>query len=531
MTQGPTYNVSRFNSRRSPVLARRGVVATAQPLASQAGMRMLLQGGNAVDAAVAAAAVLGVTEPFQTGLGGDCFALIYEAATEKVHALNASGPAPRAASLQDYQARGLTRMPETGPLSWTVSGCVDGWCQMLERFGTMSLAKVLEPAIAYAFDGFAVSPSDATQWQASEALLSAHPGTRRHLLVDGRAPRAGEVMTQPTLGATLSLLAAGGRDAFYCGPIAERLVRFSEASGGLLAAADLASYRAEWQDPIGVDYRGHHILQCPPNGQGIAALLALKAVTNVEFSRIARDDPACWHLLIEAVKQGMTSSAAHVADPRFAAVDVNAMLRDAALVDLPPSASTPHARPPGASDTVYTAVVDEAGNAVSFINSVYGDFGSGWAADDLGFVVQNRGAGFSLDAAHPNRLEPGKRPFHTIIPAMALRDGKPALVFGVTGGFMQPQGHLQLLVSLLDYGMDVQSAIDFPRFWWEGGQRVVVEDGLPDTTYATLAAWGHDVARRPGHRGFGGAQVIALRPDGVCIAGSEPRQDGGAIGI
>ncbi|MFI4981396.1 MAG: gamma-glutamyltransferase family protein, partial [Nevskiales bacterium] len=471
------------------------------------------------------------TEPFQTGLGGDCFALIYGSANGRVHALNASGPAPQAARLEDYRARGLTVMPEHGPLSWTVPGCVDGWCQMLHRFGTMTLAKVLEPAIAYARDGFAISPSDATQWLESEALLAAHPGSRRHLLLNGRAPRAGEVMVQPALAATLALLAEGGRDAFYDGPIAERLVRFSEHSGGLLSRADLAQYRAEWQDPIGIDYRAHRVLECPPNGQGIAALLALKAVEHVEFSRTDRDGAACWHVLIEAIKHGMTESAAHVADPRFAAVDIDALLRSPSQVRLPSAASTPHVHPPAASDTVFLGVVDAAGNAVSFINSVYGDFGSGWTVDDLGFPLQNRGEGFSLDPAHPNRLEPGKRPFHTIIPAMALRDGKPAYVFGVTGGFMQPQGHLQMMVNLLDYGMDVQSAIDFPRFWWEGDRRVVVEDGLPDATYGTLASWGHDVVRRDGHRGFGGAQVIAIRSDGVCIAGSEPRQDGSAIGI
>jgi gamma-glutamyltranspeptidase/glutathione hydrolase len=521
----PSYNVAQFNSRRSPVLARRGIVATAQPLASLAGMRMLLAGGNAIDAAVAAAAVLGVIEPFQTGLGGDCFALIYDAKGGRVHALNASGPAPLAASLDDYRARGLTAMPEHGPLSWTVPGCVDGWCQMLARFGTMPLDRVLEPAIAYARDGFAISPADAVQWAVSETLLAAHPGARRHLLFAGRAPRAEEVVVQPTLAATLAQIAEGGRDAFYDGPIAQRLVRFSEASGGLLSAADLARYRAEWQEPIGVDYRGHRLLECPPNGQGIAALLAMKAVEGVDFPRLARDGAACWHLLIEAIKYGMTESAAHVADPRLAPFDAEALLART------PAASLPPVGPPAASDTVFLGVVDAAGNAVSFINSVYGDFGSGWAAEDLGFVIQNRGNGFSLDPAHPNCLAPGKRPFHTIIPAMLMRDGRPACVFGVTGGYMQPQGHLQLVVNLLDYDMDVQSAIDFPRFYWQGGRRVIVEDGLPGATYATLAGWGHAVERRDGHRGFGGAQAIVIRPDGVCIAGSEPRQDGCAIGL
>jgi gamma-glutamyltranspeptidase/glutathione hydrolase len=527
----PDYNIARFNSRRSPVMARRGVIATAQPMASTAGLRMLLEGGNAIDAAIAAAAVLGVTEPFQTGIGGDCFALIYEAASGQMHALNASGPAPAAASWQEYRARGMTAMPEHGPLSWTVPGCVDGWCQMLSRFGTMPLAHVLGPAIHYAREGFAVSPSDATQWRQSEELLASQPATRRHLLIDGHAPRTGEVMRQPVLADALTMLAEGGRDAFYAGPMSERLTRFSEREGGLLSAADLANYRAEWQPPIGLDYRGHRVLQCPPNGQGIAALLALKSVDSVDFSSHGRDGAECWHLLIEATKQGMTTAAAHVADPRFVSVDVEALLRAAPPVRLPDRASTARASPPPASDTVYLAAVDALGNAVSFINSVYGDFGSLWMADDLGFVVQNRGWGFSLDPAHPNRLEPGKRPFHTIMPGMVTRDGFPALVLGITGGFMQPQGQLQLLVSLLDRQMDVQSAIDFPRFWWRGGNEVMVEDGLPDATYAKLAGWGHHIVRYDGHRGFGGAQIVAINPDGVLIAGSEPRHDGCAIGL
>jgi gamma-glutamyltranspeptidase/glutathione hydrolase len=530
------YNVLHFNSRRSPVLARGGMVATAQPLASQAGMRMLLQGGNAVDAAVAAAAVLGVTEPFQTGLGGDAFALIYEAATKRVHALNASGPAPRTARLEDYCARGLTTMPHQGPLSWTVPGCVDGWCQMLQRHGSMTLTDVLAPAIIYARDGFPVAPGDATQWQQSEALLRAHPGSCRLLLIDGRAPRAGDIIVQSELAATLMALAEGGRDAFYTGPVADRLVRFSETSGGLLTHADLAAYRAEWQEPIGITYRGQQILECPPNGQGVAALLALKAIEPIDFATLERDGPACWHLLLEAIKYAMTEAAAHVADPRFAPLDLEALLARVPAISPQPStampvfASRPVVRPPPPSDTVFLAVVDDAGNAVSFINSVYGDFGSGWAVDDLGFVLQNRCSGFSLDPAHPNCLAPGKRPYHTIIPAMALREGKPSYVFGITGGFMQPQGHLQLVVNLLDYRMDVQSAIDMPRFWWESDRRVVMEDGLPDATYATLAGWGHDIVRRAGHRGFGGAQIIAIRGDGVRIAGSEPRQDGCAVG-
>ena len=525
-----TYNIHNFNSRRSPAMACGGMVATAQPLASAAALRILLAGGNAVDAAVAAAAVLGVTEPFQTGLGGDCFALIYQARTGRVRALNASGPAPAAANLADYLAAGFTRMPMKSVLSWTVPGCVDGWCRMLAECGTMPLGDVLAPAIGYAEYGFPVAPDDASYWLASEAMLQADPGARANVLIDGRAPRSGEVLVQKTLARTLRLVAEGGRDAFYAGPIADRLVAYSQRVGGLLAHDDLRNYRAEWQDPIGIDYRGRRILQCPPNGQGFAALLALRGVEGVDFTSIPRDSAECLHILIEATKDGMTQSAARVADPRFAPFDVAAALAVPGVATVSPfAASAPPSPAPAPADTVYAAVVDGQGNAVSFINSVYGDFGSGHNVDDLGFMMQNRGACFSLKAGHPNCLAPGKRPFHTIIPAMALREGAPSLVFGVVGGFMQPQGHLQVLVNLLDYGMDVQSAIDTPRFFWEAGRRVVVEDGFPAATYDRLGSWQHEVIRRQGHHGFGGAQVIAI-DKGVLIGGSDPRQDGCAIG-
>jgi len=532
----PAYNVTRFNSRRSPVLARRGMVAASQPLATLAGIRMMLGGGNAVDAAVAAAAVLGVVEPYQTGLGGDAFALLYLAATNEVKALNASGPAPAAARLEEYLGRGLREIPEHSSLAWTVPGCVDGWCQMLERHGRLSLPEVLEPAIRYAEEGFPVAPGDAFSWQQSEALLRQHPEGRRLLLVEERAPRAGDVVVQAELGRTLRLLAKGGRDAFYRGEIAERIAAFSRRAGGLLTREDLASYRAEWQAPIGIEYRGLRVLECPPNGQGLAALIALRLVSGLELRSMARESPECLHLLIEAMKRGMIEAGRHVADPRFAAAPIDALLSDEFRrrhqPTLPPSRAT---APPGSagrgSDTVYLAAVDPEGNAVSFINSVYGDFGSGHVAEGLGFLMQNRGVGFSLDPGHPNCLAPGKRPFHTIIPGLVLEGEALHTVFGVTGGFMQPQGHLQALVNLIDFEMDVQTAVDTPRFWWKEGRRVLVEDGLPQETYDRLADWGHEVIRQ-GHRGMGGAQIIRVWPDRrVLAAGSEPRQDGCAIGF
>ena len=525
MTQ---YNTQEFNSRRSPVFARRGIVASAQPLASLAGMRMLLDGGNAIDAAVAAAAVLGVVEPYQTGLGGDAFALLYTARDRRVRALNASGRAPAAARLEDYRARGFDVVPRQSPLAWTVPGCVDGWSQMLALHGRFSLRDVLRPAIEYAAGGFPVAPGDARSWKQSEELLRRDPEASRTLLIDDRAPEAGDVVVQPDLARALQQVADGGRDAFYQGDVAERLVAYSERIGGLLTLEDLAGYRAEWQEPIGMDYRGYRVLECPPNGQGIAALLALSAVAPIDFSAYPRDSPECWHLMIEATKHAMMVAQAHVADPRFADIPIARLLDETK----PPrgwTASSPDARAYGRSDTVYLAVTDVEGNAVSFINSVYDDFGSGHVAGGLGFVMQNRGAGFSLDPRHPNALAPRKRPFHTIIPGMVLHNGDVHLVFGVSGGFMQPQGHLQLLANLIDYGQDVQTAIDTPRFWWEHGRRVIVEAGVPDATCATLTAWGHEVVRRE-HRAMGGGQIIRALPNRVWVAGSEPRQDGCAIG-
>ncbi len=504
------------------------MVATAQPLASLAGMRMLLDGGNAVDAAVAAAAVLGVVEPYQTGLGGDAFALVYNARDRKVRALNASGPAPQAATLEGYRAQGFERVPRHSPLAWTVPGCVDGWSQMLGAHGKFTLREVLQPAIEYAESGFAVAPGDAVSWSLSEDRLRADGPAARSLLIEGRVPRAGDVLVQSDLARTLRVIAAGGRDEFYEGAIAERLIDYSDRAGGLLSRRDLADYRAEWQEPIGVDYRGYRVLECPPNGQGLAALIALKAISALELSAYDRDSPECWHLLIEATKQAMLDAQHHVTDPRFSDIPVMQLLANAR----PPNgwtASAPAAKAWGRSDTVYLSVTDGEGNAVSFINSVFDDFGSGHVAEGLGFAMQNRGAGFSLDPEHPNRLAPGKRPFHTIIPGMVLRDDAMHTVFGVSGGFMQPQGHLQLLVNLLDYGLDVQSAIDMPRFWWEEGRRVVIESGVSDATCDQLAIWGHEIVRRE-HRGMGGAQIISLLPDGVWVAGSEPRQDGCAIG-
>ena len=536
---GLKYDIERFDSRRSPVLARQGMVATTQPLAAMAGLRVLLGGGNAVDAAVASAACLGVTEPFQTGVGGDAFALIYRSDTGRVQALNASGPAPRLAQLEEYRRRGWPEIPPDSPLSWTVPGCVDGWHQMLKAHGTWTLRDVLAPAIQYADDGFPVSPVDAHYWHRETPRLLRDPGCRKMLLIDGHPPKPGDVLVQKELAKTLRLIAEGGRDSFYCGEIAEKLVAYSDTAGGLLKREDLKAYSAEWCEPIGIEYHGFRVLECPPNGQGLAALLSLRAVENSSFSTLPRDSAECWHLLIEAAKLGLAGSSAYVADPRFQAVPVEELLSDEhtrensrKLAAAAKATDGTEHFGAGMANTAYVAVVDKAGNAVSLISSVYDNFGSGHAVDGLGFVMQNRGRGFSLDPAHPNRLAPGKRPYHTIIPSMMLRNGRLYACVGFVGGFLQPQGHLQLIVNLVDYGMDSQAAVNALRFRWFEGRRVLAEDGLPPETYIGLESRGHEVLRQRGHYGLGGAQIIILdEARGVIEAGSEPRMDGCAVGF
>ncbi|GIK82869.1 MAG: gamma-glutamyltransferase [Alphaproteobacteria bacterium] len=523
------YNIATFNSRRSPVFARNGVVATAHPLATAAGLRALQDGGNAVDAAIAACAVLAVAEPHQMGLGGDLFALVHEKRGGRTYALNASGPAPAAANLADYRARGWTAIPQHSPLAWTVPGMVGGWDKLASRFGSIPLPRLLEPAIGYAKHGLAIPPVDASYWEKHRDLLMADAGCRECLLVDGRLPRAGDVLVQPVLARTLNAIAEGGSEAFYKGDPAAGIVRFSREAGGLIEAADLAAFSAEWQEPIGYDYRGHRILECPPNGQGLAALLALRNVADLPIGDVARGSADCLHWLIEATKHAMAEAGRIVCDPRHLPVDVEGMLA-AAAPRIGKMAHLPGEKPAPRADTIYLATADREGNAVSLIASVYGDFGSGYLNPYGGFILQNRGSGFSLDPGHPNCLAPGKRPYHTIIPAMAMKDGAPAFVFGMTGGFLQPQGHLQLVTSLLDHGLDVQSAIDLPRFWWEGKRRVAVEDGFDEDVYRELARRGHEILRKPGHQGFGGAYIIRFAGDGVIEAGAEPRQDGFAAG-
>jgi gamma-glutamyltranspeptidase / glutathione hydrolase len=541
-----------FTSYRSPVLARRGMVAASQPLATQAGLEVLMAGGNAADAAVATAAALNVTEPTSTGIGGDCFALYFQAATGLVSALNGSGRAPAALDLALLARQGLADRDELPPFhahTVTVPGACAGWCDLLERHGSLPLAEVLEPAIRLAEDGFPVAPLTAHFWaRGVERQLRSAPGGLA-LTVGGRAPRAGEIFCNPGLARTLRAVAEGGRQAFYTGEIAEAIAQRVQQAGGVMTTSDLAAHTSTWDEPMSVRYRDVRVWECPPNGQGLAALLALNILTGFDLAEHGPLETARWHCLIEAMRLAFADAGWYVADPAFEAAPIEGLLSQAyaarrrAMID-PARAGLGAKRgtPVAGSDTVYLCVVDGQGNACSFINSNYSGFGTGMVPEgpggSWGFSLQNRGLNFSLDPEHPNVLAPGKRPYHTIIPGLITReaDGSLYAPFGVMGGFMQPQGHVQVVVGLVDDGLDPQAALDRPRFCIQPARasgNVQLESGLPAELAEGLAALGHPV--RPGIGGFeravfGRGQVIFRQPDGVLWGGSDPRADGCAMG-
>jgi gamma-glutamyltranspeptidase / glutathione hydrolase len=528
-----------FPSRRSAVMGLGPVVATSQPLAAQVGLRIMLDGGNAFDAAVATAAMLSVVEPTSTGMGGDCFALLFLTKDRTIHAPNGSGRSPLGMPVDVFRDRGMDRVPERGILSVTVPGAVDGWATLVETHGRMPLADVLAPAIATAERGYPVSELIADAWRLSESLLAGQVAARKHFLPGGRAPRPGEIVRLPALGRSLRLIAEGGREAFYRGPIAEAIVATSDQAGGFFTRDDFARHRSMWNEPIGTDYGGMHIWECPPNGQGLAALLALAVTRGFDLSAVPWGSPDHLHPLVEAMRLGFADAHAWVADPDFAPAPLDELLTetyaarrraqihpDRALIKVGPGL-------PGGSDTVYLATVDAEGNACSFIGSNYMGFGSGLVAGDTGIPLQNRGAGFVLQPGHPNVYAPGKRPYHTIIPALATRpDGSLHAVFGVMGGHMQPQGHLQVAVNMWAYDLDPQRALDAPRFQLTPDGRLALEPWFDDQVRSELARRGHDVVPRdqmPPPGTFGGGQIIVVTEDGVRIAGSDPRKDGQAV--
>lgn len=534
---------------RSVVLAPNGMVATSQPLAAQAGLDVLRRGGNAIDAAVATNAALGLVEPMMCGIGGDLFAIVWDAKTKKLYGLNASGRSPYQATRAYFAAKNLEAIPQTGPLSWSVPGCVDGWDQLLRRFGTMNLGQVLEPSIRYAESGFPVSEVISGSWQAAEGMLGQHPDTAKTYLVNGRAPRPGEVFKNPHLAASYRELAKNGRDAFYKGKLAEVMVAFSQKNGGLFALKDFAEHTSTWVEPVGTSYRGHEVWQIPPAGQGIAVLQMLNLLEGYDLKKMGPESPDYWHLFVESKKVTYADRARHYADPDFVKVPTAELVskpyaeQRRKLIDLKKPLTKVDAGDPkvGRCDTIYLCVVDKDRNCVSLIQSIYYGFGSGLVPGDLGFALQNRGTLFALDANHPNCLEPHKRPFHTIIPAMVTKDSKPWLVFGVMGGDMQPQGQVQVLCNLIDFGMNVQTAGEAPRMQHFGsasptgqpgsndGGLVEAEVGIPQTVIEELTRRGHRLVRTA--RNGGGYQAILIDPTtNVLHGGSEARKDGCAVG-
>jgi gamma-glutamyltranspeptidase/glutathione hydrolase len=549
VTAGERLTLAAGRAGRSVTLATHGMVATSHPLAVQIGLDVLKNGGNAVDAAIAVNAALGLMEPMSCGIGGDLYALIWDTKTQKLYGLNASGRSPYKATRDFFASQGLTEIPTSGPLSWSVPGCVDGWEELRRRFGTRSLAELLGPSIRYAEEGFPVSPVIASYWQVGAARLRPYPDAMRTYLIDNRAPRAGEIFKNPNLARSYRLIADKGCAAFYRGAIARAIVAFSEKNGGLFSLKDFTDHTSTWVEPVSTTYRGYEVWEIPPPSQGIAVLQMLNILEGYDLKKMGPESADWWHLFLEAKKLVYADRARYYADPNFVKVPVKALISKSyaaqrrKLIDMKKAMTHVPAGDPKLEqgDTVYLCVVDKDRNCVSLIQSNYHGFGSGLVPGDLGFALQNRGCLFALDATHANRLEPHKRPFHTIIPSLVTKDGKPWFVFGVMGGDMQPQGQVQVLVNQIDFGMNVQEAGEAPRLEHIGsatptgrsgkrdGGTVQAERGISEKVIEELTRRGHRVVtvRLNG----GGYQGILIDPKtNVLHGGSEARKDGCAAG-
>lgn len=517
---------------RSPVHATSAMAATSHPLATATALAVLREGGNAVDAAIAASATLCVVEPHMTGIGGDCFVMLCEP-DGRLYGLNGSGRAPAAARLGWYVDNGFAEIAPHSPHSVTVPGAVRAWETLHARFGRMDFARLFADAVRYGREGFAVAPRVGRDWKGLEAKLRADAGARKHYLRDGHAPAVGEVMTAPALAGVLEAIARNGADAFYKGPVAADIAATVQAKGGFLSEADLAAASAEWVEPIRTRYRGLDICEIPPSGQGITALMLLNLVARVGLGDDAWSAERHFRE-IELARLAYAVRNAWLADPATMPVSTEALLAPA-FTDRLARQFDPERRngrivvpPMTGSDTIYLTVVDRDLRLVSFINSVYWGFGSGIVTDRTGIALQNRGACFVVDASHPNAIDAGKRPLHTIIPAIAMDGDRPAIGFGVMGGSYQPLGQVHVLVNLLDYGMDAQEALDHPRIFWDADGALLAESGIASEVVAELAARGFDV--RPGGP-HGGGQIIRIDHErGVICGGSDPRKDGFAAG-
>lgn len=533
---------SRWSSGRSIVRARHGMVASSQPLASEAGLAVLKHGGNAVDAAIAMAAVLNVTEPNMTGIGGDAFAMVYWSKTGTLDAINSTGRAPRALDQAYFTSRGVTQMPAAGMETITVPGAVDAWVSLLEKYGTLKLAELLAPAIAAAENGFPVAEKIAEDWAPEVEKLERTEAAATTFLVNGAAPAPGTIFVQRNLARTLRTLAQGGRDAFYKGEIARAIVDYCRRNGGFLTLPDFAAHKADWVVPISTTYKGYVLHELPPNNQGLTALMLLNILEGIDLQSMRNDPVGYYHTLIEATKIAFADRNRYIADPAFTKLPVKELLskdyaaRRRALIDPSKAIEVPsYGDVASGRDTTYFAVVDKDRNAVSFINSIFNSFGSGIVAGDTGIMLHNRGTGFSLEPNHPNRYEPGKRPFTTLIPAMVFKDGKLLMSYGVMGGDVQPQGHAQVLVNMVERGLNLQQAIDAPRVRYIAGRRVMMEDELTEPVISGLVRLGHERALPPAglrHRIFmGGGQAILIDPaTGALLGASDGRKDGLALG-
>jgi len=522
------------------VITRRGIAATSQTLASQAGAQILARGGSAMDATIASNAVLQVVEPMKCGMGGDLFAIHWNAKTKALTGINASGWAPKRMTLEALQAKGAKSMPDLGILSVTVPGCIDGWEKLHRASGRLKWAEIFQPAIYYARAGFPVTEIIQEEWRGEVKKLASDEGARRVYLIKGRAPEVGEIFRNPDMARTLELVAKGGADAFYRGPIAQAMVKTSERHGGLFDLSDFAEFSAEWVDPISTEYRGWKVYELPPNGQGIAALMMLNLMERFPLGEWGAMNPDTWHVKMEAQKLAYQDLHRYLADPRQASVPVAGMLSKkyaagrAALIDITKARcnAAPGDPLPYQSDTIYLSAIDADGNIVSLIQSVYQHFGSGVLVDGMGFHLHNRGALFSFDPKHPNVVAPRKRPFQTIIPAF-MEKGDLHIGFGIMGGSNQAQAHAQFVSNVVDHGMNVQAAHEAPRFTklMPGGCDFLIENRVPPAVREALTARGHklDVRAEYSSRMGGGQAVMRDARAGVNYGASSPRKDGAAV--
>lgn len=532
---------------RSPVLANNAMAATSQPLATQVALEIMRKGGNAMDAAVAANAMLGLVEPTGNGIGGDLFAIIWDAKSARLYGLNASGRSPKSISLEWFLENDYKKIPSHGPLPVTVPGAVDGWFMIHDRFGKLSMKEILGPTIDYARSGFPVSQLIAYYWNRSIPILSKWPGFNEQFTIDGRAPIEGEIWYNHNLANTLELLANGGRDVFYKGMIAEQIDQYMQKNGGFLSYEDMSSHKGDWVEPVSTNYRGYDVWQLPPNGQGIAVLQILNLMELFDLSDMNPTSSDYVHLFTEVKKIVYEDRAKYYSDPLFNDIPVAELIskkyasKRSELIDLKNARDSIPAGSPGKyGDTIYLTTADSEGNMVSLIQSNYRGMGSGMTPPGLGFILQDRGEMFSLDRAHMNRLEGGKRPFHTIIPGFVTKNNEPWLSFGLMGGAMQPQGHAQILINMIDFNMDVQEAGDAPRIHHAGsseptgeimkdGGILNLESSFPYSTIRELMRKGHRIQYANGP--YGGYQAIKRAANDVYWGASESRKDGQAAGF